>query len=75
MTKNDYLIRALSLPAKYGGIAKAYVDNEPIFQSEFDKSVSNISLYLLGYDVDKKITNVSELAKKNIRTYLSQYRM
>ena len=75
VTKNDYLIRALSLPAKYGGIAKAYVDNEPIFQSEFDKSVSNISLYLLGYDVDKKITNVSELAKKNVRTYLSQYRM
>lgn len=75
VTKNDYLIRALSLPPKYGGIAKAYVNNEPIFQSEFDNSISNVSLYLLGYDIDKKITNVSELTKKNVKTYLSQYRM
>jgi hypothetical protein len=34
-----------------------------------------INLYVLGYDQNKKITNVNELVKKNLQQYLSQYRM
>ena len=34
-----------------------------------------INLYVLTYDRNKKLTNVSSAGKDNLKTYLSQYRM
>ena len=34
-----------------------------------------INMYTLGYDANKKLTTLSGTVKKNLRTYLSQFRM
>ena len=34
-----------------------------------------INMYILGYDVDRKLVPVNRAVKENLRTYLSQYRM
>lgn len=80
VTKEDYVIRSLSLPPKYGSISKAYVTQDYLFSNnQTDNLIDNnplaISLYVLGYNQDKKLTNVSDSVKENLKTYLSQYRM
>jgi len=34
-----------------------------------------INMYVLGYDVNKKLTNLNEAVKQNLKTYLGEYRM
>ena len=121
VTKQDYVVRALSMPERYGSIAKVYVspdgeidNNSPasilanpkniaefvgIVEGLKDKSkqdiqkelvkyltqkktaiaeVNNpfaINMYVLGYDGDKKLTNLNQSVKQNLKTYLGEYRM
>tara|TARA_Y100001972_G_C7661681_1_gene333836 strand:- start:208 stop:2166 length:1959 start_codon:yes stop_codon:yes gene_type:complete len=91
VTKEDYIIRCYSLPSKYGNIAKVYlapdeqlnkkdevVDSQGnVLMPPPDKIANPFSLnfYCLGYDKDKKLINLSEAVKENLRIYLSQYRM
>ena len=68
------------MPAKYGSVAKAYLDKDEQFwmQQVGTKEVKNplaINLYAKTYDENKHLINMSELAKSNLQTYLSQYRM
>lgn len=79
VTLEDFNIRALSLPAKYGNIAKVYATNESL-SSQNDRGLLSqnplaITLYVLSYDVDGHLVPTSELVKENLRTYLSQYLM
>ncbi len=77
VTKEDYVIRALSMPAKFGSIAKAWVASDEQMTKDHI-SVSNplaINLYVLTYDRSKKLTQPVGAAKENLRTYMSQYRM
>ena len=69
VTPNDYLVRALSLPSRYGNIAKAIVTSP-----NPDENNANISLYLLAFDSNKNLTIPSTALKNNLRTYLNQYR-
>ena len=81
VTKDDYLVRALSLPSDYGTIAKAYItqdfNNNP--QSTVASIPSNnplaLDLYILAYNSNKQIIQASNMLKENLVTYLSQYRM
>jgi hypothetical protein len=127
VTSKDYQVRALSMPSRYGAVAKAFatadgtLDNNspasilasPNHLQEFTDLVmgfvkkpdsleptqasikeditkflvgktSNeneknnpfaINLYLLGYDVDGKLTTLNRAVKENIKTYLNEYRM
>ena len=121
VTKQDYVVRALSMPERYGSVAKVYVspdgeidNNSPasilanpkniaefvgIVEGLKDKSkqdiqkelvkyltqkktaiaeVNNpfaINMYVLGYDGDKKLTNLNQSVKQNLKTYLGEYRM
>jgi hypothetical protein len=121
VTKQDYMVRALSMSERYGSVAKVYVspdgeiDNNspasilasPNNISEFvgiveglkDKSKSEIqtelvkyltqkktaiaevnnpfaiNMYVLGYDGNKKLTQLNEAIKQNLKTYLGEYRM
>lgn len=127
VTAKDYQVRALSMPSKYGAIAKAYavadgtLDNNspssilasPNHLQEFTDLVMNfvnkpdtlepteqsvkeeitrfligktsneneknnpfaINLYLLGYDVNGKLTNLNRAVKENLKTYINEYRM
>jgi hypothetical protein len=34
-----------------------------------------VNLYVLGYDVNKKLTTLNSAVKQNLKTYLSEYRM
>jgi hypothetical protein len=121
VTRQDYIVRALSMPERYGSIAKVYVspdgeidNNSPSsilaspkniaeftnlvdslkasskqdIQKELVKyltqkktnvaEVNNpfaINMYILGYDENKKLTNLNPAIKENLKTYLGEYRM
>jgi hypothetical protein len=121
VTKEDYVVRALSMPERYGSVTKVYVspdgevdNNSPasilaspkniaefvgIVEGLKDKSTSEIqkelvkylsekktaiaevnnpfaiNMYVLGYDSDKKLTNVNSAVKQNLKTYIGEYRM
>jgi hypothetical protein len=75
VTLDDYLVRALSMPSEYGTIAKAYIEPEKIANLLPGEAPSVMNLYVLSYNVDKKLINASKALKQNISTYLSQYRV
>jgi hypothetical protein len=121
VTKQDYAVRAMSMPERYGSVAKVYVsqdgeidNNSPSsilanpntlsqftdlvdslknsskndIQKELVKFLSNkktslnevnnpfaINMYVLGYDVNKKLTTLNQAVKQNLKTYIGEYRM
>jgi hypothetical protein len=121
VTRQDYIVRALSMPERYGSVAKVYVspdgeiDNNspssilanPKNITEFTNLVDSIkglskediqkelvkyltqkktniaevnnpfaiNMYILGYNENKKLTNLNTAIKENLKTYLGEYRM
>ena len=81
VTKEDYIIRSLSMPADYGTISKAYItqDFNKNPQETVAYSLPNnplaLDLYILSYDSNKKLNTASTTLKNNLVTYLNQYRM
>ena len=121
VTRQDYIVRALSMPERYGSVAKVYVspdgeidNNSPAsilaspnniaefvglvdgmkdkskadIQKELVKYLSQkksniaevnnpfaINMYMLGYDGNKKLTQLNPAVKQNLKTYLGEYRM
>jgi hypothetical protein len=81
VTKEDYIIRAYSLPARYGSIAKAYITKDTqltkdsIFNSDRVQNDLALNFYVLGYDINGKLTTVNDATKENLKTYLNWYRM
>jgi len=75
VTQDDYLVRALSMPAKYGEIAKAYIEPTKIQNNLSNINLGILDLYVLTYDVNKQLNYASYALKQNLTTYLSQYRM
>jgi hypothetical protein len=122
VTRQDYAVRALNMPARYGSVAKVYVaadsendsetagsflsnpknaieftnfvnriidiEDQTDRDNEIKKFISQkrmpgiqvnnpfaINMYLLGYDINGKLTNVNPAVKQNLKTYLSEYRM
>jgi len=78
VTLQDYTVRALSLPAKFGSVAKAYVVQDQLTNSSKQNSIIDnnplaLSLYVLGYDNDRKLTTATSTLKANLRTYLSEF--
>lgn len=79
VTLQDYTVRALSLPGKFGSIAKAYATQDQLTNSNsinsvlVDNNPLAISLYVLSYDVNKKLIQGSTKLKENLKTYLSEY--
>jgi len=75
VTQDDYLIRALSMPPELGAISKAFVTPELVSETEIGGNTNIMNLYVLGYDINKKLSLSSNALKNNLKTYLSQYRM
>ena len=121
VTRQDYMVRALSMPEKYGSIAKVWVSpdgdadvnspssilSNPKKLTEFTnlvqglKNKSNVeiqtelrkylnlntndvsevnnpgavNMYVLGFDSNKKLTNLNQAVKQNLKTYLAEYRV
>jgi hypothetical protein len=75
VTQDDYLVRSLSMPAKYGVISKAYIEPTKAQSISAGESQSVLDLYVLSYNVNNQLTTASPALKQNLTTYLSQYRM
>ena len=75
VTQDDYLVRSLSMPAKYGVIAKAYIEPTKAQSMSAGESNSVLDLYVLSYNASNKLNIASTDLKQNLTTYLSQYRM
>jgi hypothetical protein len=80
VTKDDYIVRALSLPSDYGSISKVYItqDFERSNVLETVSSTKNplaLDLYILAYNSNKQLVTSSDTLKNNLITYLNQYRM
>jgi hypothetical protein len=81
VTKDDYIVRALSMPADYGTVSKAYVTqdfyNNPQQTTSYTQGYNPLSLdlYVLSYNSNKQLATGSALLKNNLATYINQYRM
>jgi hypothetical protein len=75
VTQDDYLVRALSMPAKYGNIAKAYIEPTKAQSISSGEAAGILDLYILTFDIAGRLTLASPALKQNLATYLSQYRM
>ena len=80
VTREDYIIRCYSMPAKFGSIAKAYIvpDDQIAQQDLIEKRITNplaMNLYVLGFDSSKQLTTLNDAIKNNLKTYLGYYRM
>ena len=75
VTKEDYLIRALSMPSNLGSISKAFAAPVKIEEYQPGELPTILDLYVLTYDTNGKLKTASDLIKQNLATYLSEYRM
>jgi hypothetical protein len=75
VTQDDYLVRALSMTAKFGVIAKAYIEPTKAQSVASGAAASVLDLYVLSFDINSKLRTASLALKQNLSTYLSQYRM
>ena len=75
VTQDDYLVRALSMPARYGVISKAYIEQTKVANLGIGETPTTLDLYVLTYNRNRNLINASTALKQNLSTYLSQYRM
>ena len=75
VTQQDYLIRALSMPANIGTIAKAYIQPTKVAEYQLGELPTILDMYVLSYTSEKKLRTASSTLKQNLKTYLSEYRM
>ena len=75
VTKEDYLIRSLSMPSNLGVIAKAYAMPAKIGEYQHGEIHTMLDLFVLTYDSNTKLRTASTLIKRNLQPYLAEYRM
>ncbi len=80
VTKEDYIVRAYSMPAKFGRIAKAYMvqdDQLETYTGESNRIPNPLALnmYILGYNKGKRLVKLNPATKENLATYLEQHRI
>ena len=82
ITREDYITRCYSMPAKYGSIEKAYIIGDTqLDTADVDyprDTITNplaLNLYVLSYDSNKNFISPNKAIRENLRTYLSNYRM
>jgi phage-related baseplate assembly protein len=84
VSREDYIMRCYALPPQFGSVAKAYIlqdyqiENKKVDGSVVSTEIPNplaLNLYTLGYDNNKKLTQLNNVTKTNLKTYISYYRM
>ena len=78
VTLQDYSVRANSLPARFGTVAKTFITQDEATQDEATVSLVNnnpfaLSMYVLAYDNNGKLISATKNLKQNLKKYLSQY--
>jgi hypothetical protein len=67
VTKEDYVTRVLSMPSRYGSVAKAVAEEAEVGLG--------VNLRVLGWNDQRQLVQVNDAIKENIKNFLSQYRM
>jgi hypothetical protein len=81
ITEDDYIIRTLSLPSKYGLISKAFVTQDMGISVNYPTDLlatqnpNALSLYILSKNTTGNLTVSNQALKTNLKTFLSEYRM
>lgn len=68
ITKEDYIVRVLSLPAKFGKPFKVYAK-----PTDSRINAGSIDIHILTKDIDNHLDQASQTLLNNIKTYLSVY--
>ncbi len=74
VTLNDYLIRSLSMPPDFGIVSKAYVEKPQLLDNQ-TSTVETLNLFILSQNNNGQFSTGTNTLKKNLRTYLSQYKI
>ena len=69
VTQDDYLVRALSMPSKFGLISKAFT------QKPNADANTTLDIYCLSQNEQSQLTIPSSTLKNNLKTYINEYRM
>lgn len=80
VTREDYIVRAYSMPSKFGSVSKAYiVPDDQIAQQDYQESrIPNpfaMNMYVLGFNESKQLVALNQAIKENLKTYINYYRM
>ena len=76
VTFDDYVIRAISMPSKFGSVAKVYAQKDTTYttMNEDKASIQGVDLYVLAYDANKNLIYANDAIKGNLRNYINVYR-
>jgi hypothetical protein len=74
VTADDYLVRALSMPADYGAVSKAFIEQPKLTDAQVS-TIETLNLYVLSLNPQGQLSVATDDLKNNLRTYMSQYRM
>tara|TARA_R100000388_G_scaffold92867_1_gene76491 strand:+ start:2638 stop:4443 length:1806 start_codon:yes stop_codon:yes gene_type:complete len=69
VTKDDYLTMIYNLPPKFGAVKRANV------VQDVNSFKRNINLYVISEDQNGALTTSSDMLKKNLKTWISGYKM
>jgi hypothetical protein len=81
VTQEDYMARALSMPSRFGKISKIFITkDDSTFINYIGKDLTQrdqvlVSLYVLGLDVNGKLSKPTQPLLENLQSYLSDYRL
>jgi len=83
VTREDYMVRALSLPSTYGSISKIYVTQDvvreilatPTVATTEERNPLSLDMYILGYNSNKQLISASPTLKNNLASYINEFRM
>jgi hypothetical protein len=81
VTQEDYLARTLSMPAKFGKIAKAFITKDDGTFTNYNQNDPSqkdqilVSMYVLGLNSNGNLATPSTALIQNLQTYISEYRM
>ena len=67
VTREDYQSRILSMPAKFGNIAKTYVERLD--------DTGGLIVSTLSYNQNRQLVSTSQLILQNLRTYIDKFRL
>jgi hypothetical protein len=83
VTREDYMVRALSLPSEYGSVSKVFITQDaareqlitPTVATTEGRNPLSLDMYILGYNSDKKLISASSTLKQNLASYINEFRM
>jgi hypothetical protein len=81
ITEDDYIVRTLSLPSKFGLISKAFITQDMGISVNYPTDLlatqnpNALSLYILSKNTTGNLTVSNQALKQNLKTFLSEYRM